>query len=255
MREIILGLVQGLTEFLPISSSGHLVLGQELLGIHRPGIGLVVLLHLGTALAIVVYFWKDLYRYFDFKSPLNRNLLFLVVLGSIPAGFVGFFFSDAIERIFKSVGVISLFFVLNGLFLLSTGFKKINVKKENSRDFTLGSIRSFLVGCAQAIAVLPGISRSGSTIGLGLFLDVPPEEAFRFSFLLALPAILGAALLEAKKGEFIVGTNDIIAFFVSAVTGFFALVLLKRVVIGKKLPYFGIYTLLLGILLLILRVH
>jgi len=258
VKELILGVIQGFTEFLPVSSSGHLVVGQALLGIHKPGIGLEVLLHLGTALAIVIYFRKDLKRYFDFKTSPRRNLLFLVVLGSIPAGLVGGIFSDVIEKLFESVKTVSLFFIFNGLFLLSTGFKKFSKEedqKEDPGEFTLGPFRAFLIGCAQAIAILPGISRSGSTIGSGLFLDVAPEEAFRFSFLLALPAILGAALLEARKGEITIGANDILAFLASAITGLFALVILRRAVVEKKLPYFGLYTLALGVLLLILGVR
>lgn len=254
MKEIVLALVQGLTEFLPVSSSGHLVVAQSLLGINRPGIGLEVLLHLGTAVAIIVYFRKDMRRYLDIKTPLKGNLLFLVFLGSIPAGVVGFLLGDSVERLFESTFAVSLLFIFNGIFLISTVLVKNRKGEDGGKEaFLIGPLRAFLVGLAQAIAILPGISRSGSTIGLGLFLGVPTIEAFKFSFLLALPAICGAALLELLKGAFVLSGWDIVAFFVALGSGILALGILRWMVSGRRLFYFGLYTLFLGVILLAFR--
>ncbi len=251
MKEVVLGLIQGLTEFLPVSSSGHLVLGQHLLGLSSPGIGLEVLLHLGTALAILVFFRRDIPLYFKFKGNPRENLLFLVVLGSVPAGIVGLLFADRIENLFESVKFVSAFLMVNGLFLIFTGLER-GLKGEK---ISLPSpLKSLLIGIAQAFAILPGISRSGSTIGVGILLRLTPEASFRFSFLLALPAIVGASFLEFKRGEMVLRPVDLVAFLVSFLTGLFALFVLRRAVAGKKLPIFGIYTFLLGAMILILGI-
>jgi undecaprenyl-diphosphatase len=244
MTESFLGILQGITEFLPISSSGHLVVAQKLLGFESPGVYLELLLHLATLLAILVFFFKDILRLFQFKGPLREHWLFLIAIGTVPIAIVGFLFQERIELAFESATSTSIFLCVNGLILLSTFLRKGGRTR-------IEPWQAVLIGCAQALALLPGISRSGSTIACALLLGIEGRTAFKFSFLLSLPAILGAGLLkfsDAGGGEFAAGLvfPMILAFFF----GLLALLLLRRVVLTRKFGCFGIYTLLLGAFLL-----
>jgi len=246
MKLFILGIIQGLTEFLPVSSSGHLVLAQQFLGIHIPGISLEITLHLATLLAIFVYFNRKLLEIFDFKNqPLRENLLLSLVVGSIPAGIVGVLGADRIEVLFEDIKAPSVFLILNGL-ILSTSL----LARERRDKVTL--LDALLIGCAQALAILPGISRSGSTITMALLLGLRRERAFRFSFYLSIPAILGASLLDILKEGWTPNSGYLLPFILSFAFGLFALYLLKNVVLRGKLAYFGIYTAVLGLTALLL---
>ena len=246
MKLFLLGIIQGLTEFLPVSSSGHLVLAQQFLGIHIPGISLEITLHLATLLAILVYFNRNLLEIFDFKNqPLEENLLLLLVIGSIPAGIVGVVGADRIEVLFEGIRAPSVFLVLNGL-ILSTSL----LARERRDNVTI--LDALLIGSAQALAILPGISRSGSTIAMALLLGLRRERAFRFSFYLSIPAILGASLLDILKEGWIPDSSYLLPFILSFAFGLFALYLLKNVVLRGKLAYFGIYTTVLGLTALLL---
>ena len=246
MKLCLLGIIQGLTEFLPVSSSGHLVLAQQFLGVHIPGISLEITLHLATLLAIFVYFNRNLLEIFDFKNqPLKQNLLLLLVVGSIPAGIVGGLGAERIEALFEGIKAPSIFLLLNGL-ILSTSL----LAREKRDDVTIWD--ALLIGSAQALAILPGISRSGSTITMALLLGLRRERAFRFSFYLSIPAILGASLLDMLKEGWTPDPNYLLPFILSFAFGLFALYLLKNVVLRGKLAYFGIYTALLGLTALIL---
>jgi undecaprenyl-diphosphatase len=245
MIPAILGILQGLTEFLPISSSGHLVIGQRLLGFESPGIYLEIALHLATFLTVVVFFHRDVRRLFLWKRPVKNHWLFLIALGTVPAAAAGLIFGDSIERLFESWRSVSVLLCVNGLILFATFLRRGGRSVIEPRD-------AILIGCAQALAILPGISRSGSTIACALLLGIEGRTAFKFSFLLSLPAILGAGLLkivEAKGEGFAMdlGVPMLLAFLF----GLVALVILRRVVITRKFGYFGIYTLALGVLLLI----
>ncbi|MCD6086483.1 MAG: undecaprenyl-diphosphate phosphatase [Candidatus Hydrothermae bacterium] len=246
MKLCLLGIIQGLTEFLPVSSSGHLVLAQQFLGVHIPGISLEITLHLATLLAIFVYFNRNLLEIFDFKNqPLKQNLLLLLVVGSIPAGIAGGLGAERIEALFEGIKAPSIFLLLNGL-ILSTSL----LAREKRDDVTIWD--ALLIGSAQALAILPGISRSGSTITMALLLGLRRERAFRFSFYLSIPAILGASLLDMLKEGWTPNQNYLLPFILSFAFGLFALYLLKNVVLRGKLAYFGIYTALLGLTALIL---
>lgn len=265
LEALILGLIQGLTEFLPISSSGHLVLGKHLLGIETGGATVEVFLHTGTLLAIVLVFrakiGKILLSVFRggrlrarregvrFTDP-HLRLLLLIFLGSIPAGIVWLLFGRQIEALFNSVVFASSALILTGLFLFSTRFS-------SPRRRELAVSDSILVGFAQGVSLLPGISRSGATIGAGLLSGVQRETAVEYSFLLAVPAILAATGLELRQvlchqgwsGEpfpLVVGAVSAFVF------GYLALVALLGIVRRGRLSVFSYYCWAVGTLGLIL---
>ena len=210
IQVVILGVVQGLTEFLPISSSGHLVLAEKILQIKSENIAFEVFVHFGTFMSVVVIYRKEIRgivkAMFGFASPSPQDpltddyskLLRLLIVGTIPIAGIGLLFQDLIEKAFTSHLLASLMLIITGAFLLSTQFSKRKSEKIKWVD-------ALLIGFSQACALLPGISRSGFTIGTGLFLGIDPKKSADFSFLLALPAILGATFLkifELFKEEF-----------------------------------------------------
>ena len=186
----LLALLQGLTEFLPVSSSGHLALAQVMLGLQNPeeNLMVVVALHVGSLLAILVYFYRDFLLLFTER----RREMWQLTVASIPAGVVGFLFLDQIEALFQSLSTICLLLMVNGIFLwMAEHFA--------GKSGSLGWWEILGIGCAQVAGMVPGISRSGSTIGTGLLLGVRPKDAVRFSFLLGAIAIGGAGMLQARK--------------------------------------------------------
>ncbi len=244
MIAALLGLLQGLTEFLPISSSGHLVIGQRLLGFETPGISLEIALHLATFLAVVVFFHRDIRNLFRFKAPLKRHWLFLIAIGTVPAAVAGVLLGDQVEQLFESWRTASALLCVNGLILFSTFLRK-------EREKVIGPREAVLIGCAQALALLPGISRSGSTIACALLLGIEGRTAFRFSFLLSLPAVLGAGLLKTAQAEGAVfGTHLALPMLLAFLSGLLALVILRRVLVTRRFGLFGVYTVVLGLSLL-----
>lgn len=242
MREIILGLVQGLTEFLPISSSGHLVLVPRMLGWAEPELGLTVMLHLGTLVALFIYFRYDILslvrgvlgRGTD-PAAARRVTRFLVV-GTIPAVIAGLtlggFFEDAFTRPYQT----SAELVLTGLILIATErFGQRAVRRD------LDDKRAFGIGGAQALAILPGISRSGATIGAGLLAGLTREEATRFSFLLSIPAIAGAVVLDIAEGDLVVTGPSIAGTVMAGVSGWLSIHYLLRFVRTHSLTVFCWY--------------
>jgi len=209
LQALWLGILQGVTEFLPISSSGHLVLGKAILGIHTTGVAYEVFVHFGTFLAILTIFWRDVWnilrsvgRVLHHPSPNNWHesyhedpffrLAILIILGTIPAAVVGLLFEHEIEAAFANPLLVSLALIVTGTFLLGTRWIK-------PKDTRFGMTRALVIGLAQAFAILPGISRSGATIAGAMYSGVERSEAARFSFLLVLPAILGATILEGAE--------------------------------------------------------
>jgi undecaprenyl-diphosphatase len=240
----LLGLLQGLTEFLPISSSGHLVLAQALLGVETPGIVLELLLHLATLLAILAFFFKDILRLFRSRGPIREHWLFLIAIGTVPIAVVGFLFKERIELAFESAVSTSVFLCLNGLILLSTFLRKGGRTR-------IEPWQAVLIGCAQALALLPGISRSGATIACALLLGIEGRTAFKFSFLLSIPAIIGALVLSGASGSGGMDFRLLLPMVLAFASGLLALVILRRVVITRRFGYFGLYTLALGALILL----
>lgn len=251
IKAILLGIIQGQTEFLPISSSGHLVIGSALLQFDDPGIAFEVFLHLGTLLSVVIVFRHELanmvralitppsVRRNDPKLQQSFLWIFYVVLATLPAVVVGLWLKDSIDKIFDNILITFAMLAITGTMMVVTG--KISDRKKE-----VNSPRSLLIGVAQACAIMPGLSRSGSTIFTGMLLGVNKEVAARFSFIMSIPAILGAAVLKvgdlldaapsgAQIGNMLAGTAA------SAVSGYFAIVFLLAIVRRGKLQWFGYY--------------
>ena len=263
LQAIILGVVQGLTEFLPVSSSGHLVLGESLLKIKLTDISFEVFLHFGTLLAVTVYFRHKIWAmlkavWLKVKTPRVRNdtdqdwrLFWLIIIGSIPAGLLGVWFKDTIEKSFSSVIFVSIMLLFTGLVLFLTRF--FHAAKEK-----LSFMDALIVGFAQAIAILPGVSRSGLTISTGIFRRVEPGKAAEFSFLLSLPAVLGASVLKLKDVLSHSDANlDLMTYMIGAITafvvGYLAIRFLLQIIKKGKFQYFGYYCFLVGFLFLIFK--
>jgi undecaprenyl-diphosphatase len=262
-KAMILGTVQGLTEFLPISSSGHLVIFQHFLGIYSENIAFEVVVHLGTLLSIIVVYYQDLKHmivaFFNgithrkiavrYRTDSYFRLSILVILGTIPAALAGFLFEDFLISIFHNVRLAGVTLLITGIVIFGTHWRK-----ENQHPITAG--KSLLIGLAQAIAILPGISRSGFTISCALYFGIGRNEAARFSFLLAIPAIAGAALLhliELFSGHITdVSTAALLTGFAfSFVVGYIAIRLLLSVLQSGYFKYFAPYCLVAGIIVLI----
>lgn len=254
-QAIWLGLVQGLTEFLPVSSSGHLVLGQSLLGLKGPVLLFDICVHVGTLAAVFVVFRSDIWSIVrglwatDREGRTGRRLLFLIVAGSIPTAALGLLFKDLFESLFASTAAVGAALLLTGLFLLLTRLAPVG----NRTVQTTGAARALVVGLAQGLAITPGISRSGITISVGLLLGMDRRLAAHYSFLLSIPAILGALLLQIMhlNPQTDVSLSVLLTGgLVAALSGYFALNILLRVVRAGALHWFAPYCWALGLVAL-----
>lgn len=249
LKTILLGIVQGLTEFLPVSSSGHLVIAHDLFDFHAEGSLLLdVFLHVGTLVPIVIVFWRDLVSLLTTR----RQWLWLLALGTVPVVVVGLLLHDSIEAMFETSRWVGVLLLINGAVLL--GGSRLEVLRGKQAP---GWLHAVTIGVAQAVAILPGISRSGSTISTGLATGLEREDAARFSFLLAIPAI-GLALVYKLFKFFTgnesldIGWGSIAAGTVTAmVVGYIALRVLLAVVRRHKLAYFGWYCAVVGTALVV----
>jgi len=245
-QAVILGIVQALTEFLPVSSSGHLVLFQKLFHISEPPIFFDTLVHAGSLLAIIFYLRGELVK-------VTKNMIFLVIVGTVPIAVFGLLLKDSIDNVFSSLSLVGFSFIGTGLILSSTLFVKKFERRLEKIDWT----DSVFVGFFQALALLPGISRSGSTIVAGLWRGMTQESSFRLSFFLAIPAILGALVLqlldisEIGSGDMLTG---LIGLAVSFVFGILALRLLEKALLQGRLYLFAVYCFILGIVVLVFLV-
>ncbi len=260
LQVLLLGALQGFTEFLPISSSGHLVIVPHLLRWPDPGLALDTVLHLGTMLAIMVYFrqalwelvqaaWQSL-RQRSLADPRAR-LAWGIALGTIPAAVIGFLLEDVFERLFGMPRAAAAFLLGTAALLILSEYLA-----RQTRDLeTVSWGHSLLIGLAQTLAIAPGLSRSGSTISAGLLLGYDRESATRFSFFLAVPIILGSGLYQvaklvlAESGN-VVPTIAIVGFLTAAVTGYAAIAGLLAIVRRRGLWPFAIYCATLGLLVL-----
>ncbi|RJR18932.1 MAG: undecaprenyl-diphosphate phosphatase [Desulfobacteraceae bacterium] len=246
-----LGIIQGLTEFLPVSSSGHLVLFQHLFGLKETELLLDVTLHLGTLFAVCIYFYSDLKKMasdifkMDLKSP-QGNMFMWVLVASVPTGLIGFFLKDPLEALFSDPFKVGFMLLATGFFLIITRF----IPSEYCRKLKIGLVPALTIGLAQGIAIAPGISRSGATIVCGLLLGLRREIAGSFSFILSIPAILGALFLQLGGEEIArVGVGPLAAGFITAaLVGLLALRLLMKIVKVGHLYYFAPYCWLAGII-------
>lgn len=259
-QAIILGILQGLTEFLPVSSSGHLVIVPYLLGWPNPEITLNAMLHLGTLIAIIIYFWTDLWNLAKaaWKSLLTRSLddhdarlAWGIALGTLPAAVIGFLFEDFFESLFATPKAAAAFLLGTAALLLISEY--LSKRKRSLDDMTWA--HAIYIGLAQTLAIAPGLSRSGSTIAAGLLLGYRREAAARYSFLLSVPIVLGSGLYQVLKlmragaGQTPIGIL-ICGLIAAGLTGYVAVAGLLALVKRQSLWPFAVYCALLGTLVL-----
>ncbi len=254
----ILGFIQGVTEFIPVSSSGHLVVFQHLFGLKEPQLFLDVMLHLGTLLAVLIVFRTDLLQLIRSiwqrvstgeidSGDQSLRLLVLLILASIPVAIIGLVFKDDVEAIFASPLYVGIAFIITGLILWLSQFARQATK--HTGHTTL--VDALLIGCGQAMAIIPGISRAGTTISIALLLGLNRKLATKFSFLLAIPAIIGATFLQwqhAPMASLEQWPTILVATGIAAVSGYVALRLLIRLVTDGNFSKFAFYCWGIGIL-------
>lgn len=239
LNAVFWGLIQGLTEFLPVSSSGHLVLIPAILDREGPDLATAAMLHLGTLAAVLVYYRRDIAKMARFDRP-ARKLITLIAIGSIPAVIGGLIFEKKVEELVHEPGTVAIMLVVTGIILLATGLLRIGDRTTE----LLRPLDSLVIGLAQALALIPGISRSGMTISTGLVRGIGKVEAARFAFLLGIPVIAGAGLLEMidfiGSGESI-ESSVWVGVAVAGVSGYLAIAVLIRLLTRVGLAPFGIY--------------
>lgn len=235
IQTLILALTQGVTEFLPISSSGHLNLFQHFFGL-TPSLGFDIFLNTATLLS-VLFFFRLRIKFFFSHLP-------QIVIASIPAAFVGIFLNDSVEAIFSNYSLLPIFFIINSSILLTT-----KRSKGEKSDITI--LQAIIIGISQAFAILPGVSRAGTTIATALALGLSPETAFNFSFSLFIPASLGAIILGVTDLDFTsyLNVQYLTSFLLTFIVGIFALNILQKALKHRQIWFFGIYTLLLALFL------
>jgi len=245
MQDAILwGLIQGLTEFLPVSSSGHLVLIPALLDRPGPDLATNAMLHLGTLGAVVVYYRSDIAHMARFDRS-ARRLITLILIGTVPAVALGLLFEDRVEEFVSEPEKVAFMLIATGVVLLAT----TQLRLGDRRTDDIGPLDSFLTGLAQALALIPGISRSGMTISAGLSRGMQRTEAARFAFLLSIPVIAGAGSLQIvqvlNSGESIAGTIWV-GVIVAGLSGYLAIAVLLKVLNRVGLAPFGLYCITFG---------
>lgn len=253
IEAIILGIIQGLTEFLPVSSSGHLIIGKELLGIGTTqNVAFEVVVHAATVLSTITILWHEIVvlfgGFFKFKWNAEMQYICKIAVSMIPVLIVGVFFKDYVENLFgEGVLLVGFMLLVTAILLALTQFVKFKEQK------SIGFGSAIVVGLAQAVAVLPGLSRSGSTIATGLLMGVKKEEMAKFSFLMVLIPILGEAFLSLVGGDFSLAESGIsvgalVAGFISAyVFGLFACKFMIELVKRTKLIWFAVYCAVVGL--------
>jgi len=249
LQGLILGLLQGLAEFLPISSSGHLLLMQRIFGIQEGLLTFNVVVHIGTLVPVLIIYYSRVKSLI--KNPFQK-LMFLLAVGTLPAVFVALFFGDFVDQLFTG-NFLGIGFIITSIFLLITDYTppgKKGMDKINFKD-------ALFIGVIQAIAIMPGISRSGSTITGAVARDIDREAAANFSFMLAIPAIMGAAVLEishiisgASQMGTIFSAPMFVGFAAAMVSGFFAIKIMLKLIVSSKLKYFAYYMFAVGVLIL-----
>ena len=259
LHAFVLGLVQGLGEFLPISSSAHLIITPWLFKWPDPGLGFDVALHWGTLLAVLMYFWtdvRDLIRGFwhslfkstrDLKNNIYQKLSWLLIIASIPGAIFGYLLESKAEHAFRSPMLIAVTISSFAIVLLIADWYGKRMKNLDR----ITKLDSFIIGLAQALAVIPGVSRSGATIASGLFLGFKREDAARFSFLMSIPIILGAGVVALKDGVGGVSMGEMVVGFVTAaVFGFLSIKYMLRYISKHDYKIFVWYRIALAILIL-----
>ena len=260
IQALILGIIQGLTEYLPVSSSGHLAIGQALFGMSdgEDNLMFTVAVHVATVLSTLVVLWSEIEWIVKgiFKFEMNDEMKYAlnIVVSMIPVGIVGLFFKDQVEEIFGSGLLVVGFCLLITASLLTFSYYSRPRQKEH-----ISWKDALVIGIAQAVAVLPGVSRSGSTIATGIMLGNKKEKLAQFSFLMVIPPIVGEALLDvikAMKGEAVMGNIEtvplIVGFVAAFISGCLACKWMINIVKRGKLIYFGIYCAIIGVVTILL---
>jgi len=253
VEAIILGIIQGLTEFLPVSSSGHLELAKYALGdtsIAEESMMTTVFLHFATALATIFVFKNDILelikQFFDKSTSEGRKYVGLIIVSMIPAAFIGFFFDELIESFFHQQ------LTLVGACLIFTGLLLYISEKLTTTKKRIGIVSAFIIGLSQGVAILPGISRSGSTIATSLMLGIDKKESAKFSFLMVIPLIFGKIAKDLISGDFLDHMPSpiylILGFLAAFITGVWACRFMISIVSKSKLSWFAIYCTIVGIL-------
>jgi len=246
-HSIVLGLVQGLTEFLPVSSSGHLVFFQKIFGIGEEALAFDIVMHVATLVAVVAIFWKELWHMI--RHPFSK-LTVLVIIATVPTAIIGFAFKDFFEYTFSSAAFLGPCFILTGLILLFADRSRERIHYGKDLE-SVSYMDAVLIGISQAAAIIPAISRSGATISAGLFRGLKKEFAIKFSFLMSVPAIIGPALFDAKNvttqmfsdvGVFPLITGMLAA----AVAGYFGIKFMLDFFSRASLKVFAYYTFAIG---------
>ncbi len=259
-------MVQGLTEFLPVSSSGHLVLVPELFNLSQPTLGFDVLVHLATLVAVVGYFWRDVAnmvlsifapaRLPRGQAKIWRRMVLWLVIGTIPAAIAGVLFDGFFEGLFQNTLAVGVFLIVTSLLLAGADLAMGRVARQSVGLDAMRVQDAVIIGCFEALAIAPGISRSGATIAAGVFLGFDRPSAARFSFLLSIPAILGAFVFKIKDvaGGFAGASGGAYAIgaIAAAISGFLAIYLLMRYVKQHRLRLFAVYTAIVGLLVVVL---
>jgi undecaprenyl-diphosphatase len=275
LQALVLGTIQGLTEFLPISSSGHLVISQQLFGLRESALLFDISVHIGTLMAVIIYFWEELRAIMasvvrglrlllkreasltDIYEDSYIKLVVFIAVGSIPTAILGLWFQRVSDELFSSVRIVGSMLVVTGVLLSMTGFLLWSTHwiHKKGGDISQFSIKkALLVGLVQGVAIIPGISRSGATIAGGLFLGLDKETAAKYSFLLSIPAILGAGILIFKDihSYTTVPLNImLIGCMTSGIVGYCALRFLVHIVKKGQLHFFAPYCWLAGVTALI----
>ena len=252
-QAVFLGLIQGLTEFIPVSSSGHLVIFQNFFEIKENQLLFNVVVHIGTLIPIFIVFWKDIKEIIFLKKE-KRKEIFYILIAIIPTGIIGILFEDFFETLFSNSFLTDLMLIITGIILHLS-------EKINSGDKEIGQLKLWqplLVGIAQGGAIIPGISRSGTTIAASLSQGLNRKEAARFSFLISIPVIGGAGFLEfldVMKSESINFEYKylILGFLSASISGYFALKILLKVLTEKKLNYFSYYCWTVALIVLLIE--
>lgn len=246
-QAVILGAVQGLAEFLPVSSSGHLIIMQRWLGVEEGGLFFDVMLHIGTLIPVFIVFFKQIIGLF--RKPLNK--LLMLIIATIPAGLTGILLGDLVEGAFYGGDLLAAC-LLGGTFLLTAVELFISeiVSKKYERALPLGYKSALIMGVAQSVAIVPGLSRSGTVISAGCYCGVEREENANFAFLMSIPVILGAALVSGyksvKEGISIEALPLIFGVLTAAVTGYIAIKVMLKVIKKANYKWFSLYLVLMA---------
>lgn len=260
-QAVVLGTIQGLTEFLPVSSSGHLVLGQHLFGLTEAKLFFDVSVHAGTLLAVMIFFRREIFSILKAlvgllvnrsggaqpQADADARLALLIVIGSVPTALIGLGFHRIADRLFSSVFIVGCCLLATGALLWATRW----VRADESGPPRFSAGKALVIGTVQGLAILPGVSRSGSTIAVGLFLGLPGDVAARYSFLLSIPAILGAQMLQVfdlgEPGNEAVLNTPVLAGTVAAfVVGYASLAMLVYIVNRGRMHLFAPYCWIVG---------